>query len=137
LLWQACCPLEATQREITLGAGAAKDRLKALMHTVSKGGYARYEVSIRAWAGQDPELIAAMVKAVDKRRLAFTRSLFEEMAFDEENAEMRAGACVAYLSYEAAVLAQSAKKDRPKVLDTFFDLITQPEFTEGRIAHVC
>jgi predicted Zn-dependent peptidase len=52
-------------------------------------------------------------------------------------AEMRARACVAYLSYEAAVLAKSAKKDRPKLLDKFFDLITQPEFAEGRGAHDC
>jgi AcrR family transcriptional regulator len=123
--------------QITRMDGSTRDRLKSLMHTVSEGGLARYDVSIRAWAAQDPELVASMVKAVDKRRLAFVGSLFEEMGFDKENAEMRARASVAYLSYEAAVLAKSAKKDRPKLLDRFFDLITQPEFTEGRLAHVC
>lgn len=77
-------------RRITRMEGSPRDRLKALMHTVSEGGLARYDVSIRAWAAQDPELLASTVKAVDRRRLAFTWALFEEMGFDKENAEMRA-----------------------------------------------
>ncbi|MGE3830704.1 MAG: TetR/AcrR family transcriptional regulator [Parvibaculaceae bacterium] len=113
-------------------SGSALDRLRALMHTVSEGGFARYDVSIRAWAAQDPELVASMVKAVDKRRIAFVSSLFAEMGVEPQDAEMRARACIAYLSFEEAALAKSAKKDRLKLLEQFCDVIAPPEVTEGR-----
>ena len=116
--------------------GTAGERLKALMHTVSKGRFARYDVSIRAWAAQDPELVTAIVKAVDKRRLAFVGSLFAEMGFDGSEAEMRARAVVAYLSFEESVLAKSSRKERSRMLDQFFDAITQPNVTETRKAQV-
>ena len=107
-------------------SGSALDRLRILMHTVSEGGFARYDVSIRAWAAQDPDLLAAIVKTVDKRRLAFVKSLFADIGFEDRDAEMRARACVAYLSFEESVLAKSAKKDRPKLLEQFCDLIADP-----------
>jgi AcrR family transcriptional regulator len=106
--------------------GAAKARLKSLMRFVSDGGFARYDVSVRAWAQQDPELVAAIVKDVDERRLAFVGSLFTAMGFKGRAAEMRARACVAYLSYEASALAKVADKDRSKMLDQFLEVITHP-----------
>lgn len=111
---------------ITEIGGTAKARLKSLMRFVSEGGFARYDVSVRAWAQQDPDLVAAIVKDVDERRLAFVGSLFTEMGLRGRAAEMRARACVAYLSYEASVLAKSADKDRSKMLDQFIDMITHP-----------
>ena len=113
-------------QQISQLGGSAQDRLKALLRKVSEGDFARYDVSIRAWAAQDPELVAGVVKTVDKGRLAFCGSLFKEMGFDAREAEMRARACVAYLSYEASVLVKSSKKDRPKMLDQFFNVIAQP-----------
>jgi len=113
--------------QVTQMGGTARDRLKGLMHTVSQGRFARYDVSIRAWAAQDPDLIAEIVKTVDKRRLAFVGSLFAEMGFDRTEAEMRARAVVAYLSYEESVLAKSSRKDRSKMVDQFVQAITQPD----------
>jgi AcrR family transcriptional regulator len=106
--------------------GSAQDRLKALLRNVSEGDFARYDVSIRAWAAQDPDLVAGIVKKVDKGRLAFAGSLFKEMGFEPREAEMRGRACVAYLSYEAAVLAKSSEKDRQGMLEHFFNMITPP-----------
>jgi AcrR family transcriptional regulator len=105
--------------------GTARDRLKALMQVVSEGRLARYDVSVRAWAAQDPDLVAAIVKDVDQRRLAFVGSLFAEMGFRGQKGEMRARALVAYLSYEEAVLAKGDDRDRSKMVDQFFRLITQ------------
>lgn len=127
---------DPVREQVSQLPGTARDRLKALMRIVSEGGFARYDVSIRAWAAQDPELVAAIVKAVDKRRLDFVGSLFADMGFEPFESEMRARACVAYLSFEASVLAKSAKKDRSRMLDGFFDLITRPEFTVGQTANV-
>jgi hypothetical protein len=105
--------------------GAAKTRLRSLMRFVSEGGLARYDVSVRAWAQQDPDLVAGIVKDVDVRRLAFVGSLFTDMGFKGRDAEMRARACIAYLSFEASVLAKSNDKDRSKMLEQFFEVITQ------------
>jgi hypothetical protein len=48
------------------------------------------------------------------------------MGVEPQDAEMRARACVAYLSYEAAVLAKTSAKDRPKLLEQFCDVIVEP-----------
>jgi len=112
--------------------GAADERLKSLMRFVSEGGFARYDVSVRAWAQQDPELVAAIVKEVDERRLAFVGSLFTDMGFKGRAAEMRALACVAYLSYEASVLAKSADDCRSKMLEQFLNVMTQPMALRSR-----
>ena len=109
---------------ITQMDGAAEERLKELMQVVSEGRLARYDVSVRAWAAQDPDLVAAIVKDVDERRIAFVGSLFAEMGFKGRIGEMRARALVAYLSYEESVLAKSEEKDRSKMLDQFFQLLT-------------
>ena len=104
--------------------GTAREQIKALMRVVSEGRFARYDVSIRAWAAQDPDLLSAIVKEVDKRRLAFVANLFVEMGFEGSEAEMRARALIAYVTYEESVLAKSDKKARIALLDRFCDLIT-------------
>ncbi|MEZ5899412.1 MAG: TetR/AcrR family transcriptional regulator [Hyphomicrobiaceae bacterium] len=116
---------DPVMKQVTQFGGSARDRLKALMRTVSEGRFARYDVSIRAWAAQDPELIAEIVKTVDRRRLAFVGSLFAELGFEGKEAEMRARAVVAYLSFEESILAKSSRKDRSKMLNQFAQLITQ------------
>ena len=104
----------------------AQERLRSLMHFVSEGGYARYDVCVRAWAAQDPGLVAKIVEDVDRRRLTFVRSLFTGMGFEGRESEFRARACIAYLMFEASVLVKSADQDRSKMLNRFFDVIVQP-----------
>jgi AcrR family transcriptional regulator len=110
---------------VTSMGGTSRERIKALLRVVSEGRFARYDVSIRAWAAQDPDLLSAIVKEVDKRRLAFVASLFTELGFEDQEAEMRARALVAYVTYEESVLAKSSKKARSELLDQFSDLVTQ------------
>lgn len=114
--------------------GAARSRLRSLMWFVSEGGFARYDVSIRAWALQDPDLVAAIVKDVDERRLAFVGALFADMGFRGRDAEMRARACVAYLSYEASGLAKTTDKRRSTMLEQFLAVITQAAASRSRNA---
>ena len=120
--------------QVTSMGGSARERIRHLLRVVSEGRFARYDVSIRAWAAQDPDLLAAIVKEVDKRRLAFVASLFTEAGFEEPEADMRARNLVAYVSFEESVLAKSSKKARSELLNRFGDLITQPiEQQEGSI----
>lgn len=128
---------DPVMQRVTDMGGTARERIETLLRVVSEGRFARYDVSIRAWAAQDPDLLSAIVEEVDKRRLAFVGSLFTEMGFEDPEAEMRARAVVAYVCYEESVLAKSRKKDRSEMLNRFFDLITQPALTEAGIARVC
>lgn len=107
-------------------AGGAREKLEALMRLVSRMRYARYDVSIRAWAAQDPELVADLVREVDERRLAYVASIFAALGFDGPTAEMRARACVAYLIFEELVLMRGDDGDRPDRLDRFLDMIAGP-----------
>lgn len=116
---------DPVMERVTSMGGTARERIKTLMRVVSEGRFARYDVSIRAWAAQDPDLLSAIVKDVDKRRLAFVGNLFAEMGFEGSEAEMRARALIAYVSYEESVLAKSGKKARSALLDRFCELITQ------------
>lgn len=109
---------------VTQSASEAGGRLKSLLHVVSDGGYARYEVSIRAWAAQDPELAAVIVRDVDERRLAFVGEIFTDLGFDGKESEMRARACIAYLSYESACFVKSPGEGRAEMLDMFFSIVT-------------
>ncbi|SUS06820.1 Bacterial regulatory proteins, tetR family [uncultured Defluviicoccus sp.] len=105
-------------------ASDAGERLKSLLHVVSDGGYARYDVSIRAWAAQDPQLAAVIVRDVDARRLAFVEEIFADLGFNNTESEMRARACIAYLSYESSCFVKRPEEDRSKMLDLFCGIIT-------------
>ncbi len=109
--------------QVAQSANDAGERLKVLLYAVSDGGFARYDVSIRAWAAQDPDLVAAMVRHVDERRLAFVGSIFAELGFEGDEIGMRARACIAYLSFESSFLVKSTDDDRHNMLDAFFDMI--------------
>ncbi|QLH39126.1 MAG: TetR/AcrR family transcriptional regulator [Defluviicoccus sp.] len=110
---------------VSQSADDAGERLRSLLRVVSEGGYARYEVSIRAWAAQDPHLVAVIVRDVDARRLAFVASLFTELGFAGPQADMRARASIAFLSFEAAILVKSPDEDRSVMRDLFFEMITR------------
>lgn len=116
---------DPVMERVTSIGGTARQRLENLMQVVSEGRFARYDVSIRAWAAQDPDLLSAIVKEVDKRRLAFVASLFTELGFEGPEAEMRARALVAYVSYEESLLAKNNKRTRFELLNRFGRLITQ------------
>lgn len=118
-------------RLVTQSASGAGERLKSLLRVVTEGGYARYEVSIRAWAAQDPELVAVIVRDVDEQRLAFVTSIFVDLGFQGNEAEMRARACIAYMSFEASCLVKSTEEDRSRMLAQFFGIITARKNVTG------
>jgi AcrR family transcriptional regulator len=102
-----------------------RQRLGALMEIVLRNDYARYDVSIRAWAAQEPA-IQPLVAEVDQRRLAFVRSLIAEIGFEGEELEMRTRACIGYLSLDPTIRAASANGHRFALLERFEALITRP-----------
>ncbi len=105
--------------------GDARSRLNALAEFVSVNNLAGYDVCIRAWAAQDPN-VAEMVAEVDEARLSFVRSLFAEMGFEDQDLEMRTRALIGYLSFEPAVFSRSTAEDSAAMLKLFRALITSP-----------
>ena len=88
-----------------------KDRVFALLKLVIEEDLGRYDVAVRAWAAQEPE-VADLVREVDQQRYQFVRGLFEEIGFRGEELEVRTRTFVAYLSLELGILARETKEER-------------------------
>ena len=105
--------------------GDARQRLIALTDLVMREDYAQFDVSVRAWAAEEPA-IQPLVIEVDQRRLAFVRSLFAELGFEGSELEMRTRACIGYISLDPAIRDASDDSRRFELLERFQALITRP-----------
>ena len=93
--------------EISGLGGAAEERLLELMRLVLSKRLDRFEMPVRAWAQQNPAL-APLVRKVDRHRISFVRSLFLEMGFDEDEAEMRTRVFLTYMITQRFLLPSTA-----------------------------
>ena len=105
--------------------GAASDRLLNLMDFLCRKDFGKYDVSMRAWAAQEPE-VARIVKKVDEQRFNFVRSLFIELGFKGLELEMRTRTFVVFHSLELGSFARGTKKERLKLLKHRHAFFTRP-----------
>lgn len=103
----------------------ARDRLWSLMTALHEQGYPRYDVSVRAWAAQDPHL-AELVRKVDDERLDFVRSLFAEMGFSGADLEMRTRLFVVYHSMEPGLFEKEPEAQHLDLMKRRHALLTRP-----------
>lgn len=103
--------------------GTPSERLLKLMEVLTLGEQARYEVAIRAWAGFD-DMAAEVVRGADKRRIEWLRSIFQEMGFSGNEAEMRARLFVYYQLAEPSVLWREPKSKRREIMKLRHRLLT-------------
>jgi len=92
--------------------GSGKDRLLWLMEILQQGQLGRYDMAVRAWAAQEPNL-AARVARVDIGRLDYLRSIFAEIGFRGAELDMRTRLFVGFHSMESALhsdLTEAKKK---------------------------
>jgi AcrR family transcriptional regulator len=82
-------------------------RLLELMRLVLSKRLDRLEMPVRAWAQHNPAL-APLVRSVDRHRISFVRSLFLEMEFDEDEAEMRTRIFLTYMITQRFLLPSTA-----------------------------
>jgi AcrR family transcriptional regulator len=109
---------------VSANTGDARHRLWVLMEMVHSRDYARYDASVRAWAAQEP-WIFDLCSQVDATRHQFARSLFAEIGFEGLECEMRARACIAYLSYGVTAGPRLNKADRLRMLKLQHELLTR------------
>jgi AcrR family transcriptional regulator len=95
--------------EISDLASPAEERLLELMRLVLAKRLDRFEMPVRAWAQQDPAL-APLVRNVDRHRISFVRSLFLEMGFDEDEADMRTRVFLTYMITQRSLLPTTTDK---------------------------
>lgn len=105
--------------------GDASDPLFELMKYLFRKDFGRYDIAMRAWAAQEPE-VARIVKKVDKQRFVFVRSLFAELGFKGQELEMRTRTFVVFHSLELGSFARGTKKERLKLLKRRHAFFTRP-----------
>ncbi|MEH6548509.1 MAG: TetR/AcrR family transcriptional regulator [Pseudomonadales bacterium] len=95
--------------------GSGKEKFLCFLRTVFENDLTRFDLPIRSWAMQDPE-VEEQVRRTDKFRLEFTKNLFIEMGFSNSQADLRAHSCVSYLIMGRQLLDVPTKKITKKQL---------------------
>ena len=103
----------------------ASDRLFKLMEYLYRKDFGKYDIAMRAWAAQEPE-VAKVVKKVDEKRFTIVHSLFAELGFKGQELEMRTRTFVVYHSLELGSFASGTKKDRQRLLKRRHAFFTRP-----------
>ena len=116
---------EAIFEKVNQFEGTPSKRLYKMMEILTLGEQARYEVAVRAWAGFD-EMAAKVVRGTDKRRIEWLRSIFHEMGFSGNEAEMRARLFVYYQLAEPSVLWREPKSKRREIMKLRHRLLASP-----------
>ena len=93
--------------EISDQGGPPEERLLGLMSLVLTKRLDRFEMPIRTWVQHNPAL-APLVRSVDRHRIRFVGSLFLEMGFDEDEADMRTRVFLTYMITQRFLLPSSA-----------------------------
>ena len=105
--------------------GDARQRLLRLMELLLEKDFARYDVAIRAWAAQEPD-VARLVRRTDQQRMGFVGSLFAEMGFKGEELEMRTSTFVVFHSMDREFSTGGSVKARRKLLRARHAFFTRP-----------
>jgi len=124
--------LEYWYEEYTAGAptavgrdgGTAEERLARLMRLVHDQDLKRYDPTLRSLAALDPQF-ARSVRKVDRFRLDFIRSLFMEMGFTEDDVQIRARACLAYMTVEHDLFDDLDRKHRSNLVEGLHALLVK------------
>jgi len=98
--------------------------LLALARTIRERRAAAYDVRVRAWALSDPD-VQDLLRQVDEFRLAYIRSQFVELGFDDREAEARARLFLYYVVAEPATLIEQTPEILEDVLLTSHAFLTR------------
>ena len=98
--------------------GSPEERLLRLMRLVHDQDLTRHDLTIRSLAALDSHF-SRTVNKVDRFRLDFIQSLFAEMGFTGDQLQIRARACLAYLTVEHIMFDRLDRKHRSDLVDSF------------------
>ncbi|MHC4708923.1 MAG: TetR/AcrR family transcriptional regulator [Planctomycetota bacterium] len=101
-----------------------RERLRMIMDMVLDPGLTEYDLPMRAWAAQDPQ-VARRVGRVYKVRLDFVRKAFAELGFAGDELEMRTRLFVCYQSWERVMFWREPKKALRALIPRRLALLTK------------
>lgn len=120
--------LEFTQCIISelagLQAQSAKERLRVLMRTIEDKQLARFDVAVRAWAAQDPE-ISKLAESVFQARFNSVKALMREMGLEGAELDMRVELFVVYYSSFPQRMLGLPETDRSSTLEERLELFSR------------
>ena len=102
-----------------------RERLRFLLTYLVEHDCARYDMTIRSWASQDPK-IGEVLKKVDQFRLDIIYSLLVEMGLPEAKAKLRAPILVTFMSLRAGLFIKRSKKADLDAIDAQIEFFTRP-----------
>jgi AcrR family transcriptional regulator len=100
-----------------------RERLQAIAETILDYDLTRFDLAVRQWALHD-QVAARAVRRVNRLRLTFIRQAFDELGFDEDEAEMRARTFACYYTWEAPMFPELSHKQRRQQITPRLDLLT-------------
>ena len=103
---------------------APKERLRRTMEMVLDLDLAEYDLSMRAWAAEDP-VVARRVGRVYRVRLDFVEQAFAELGFEGKELEMRTKLFVCYQSWEKVTFSRESKKALRALIPRRLALLTK------------
>jgi len=99
-----------------------KERLRLAMHMILDHDLARFDMSMRAWAGHDPK-VARTVRRVWAVRLEFIRRTLAEAGFEGEDLEMRTRLFVCYHTWERTMFWKEPRSKLRRLIDRRLELL--------------
>lgn len=97
-------------------------RLRLLMQFLCEEEHARYDIAIRAWATQE-EVVARILKKVDRFRMSTVRDLFRQMGFSNDELETRTRLFVVYHGFEYGLTPRLGKARREELIEPMLELL--------------
>lgn len=104
--------------------GSPEENLLYVMQDISHRHPGRYEAAIRSWAASD-ERAERAVREVDEARLAWTMSVFRQMGFSPEQAQIRARMMVVYEYGESELLLPASLEQRLEWARLLHEILTR------------
>ena len=105
--------------------GKGRERLLELMLFITRNQLATYDFAIHALAQNEPDVFP-VVKRVLKNRIAYVKSLFSEMGFQDADLEFRSRATVMFMIQEQNSLLKDSRKNQLKRIQLAHALFTLP-----------
>jgi AcrR family transcriptional regulator len=100
-----------------------RERLQAIAEAILDYDLTRYELVVRQWALHD-QVATRAVRRVNRLRLTIIRQAFDELGFDEDEADMRARTFACYYTWEAPMFPELSRKRRRQQITLRLDLLT-------------
>lgn len=100
-----------------------EERVLHLMRLIRDERIDRYDIALRGWAAEEPN-VAEELRKVDEARYLFVRKLFEDLGFQGADLEERTRLFVVYESKQFTAYFPSVSRDIPDSIERRFAIYT-------------